>query len=468
MAYGLINLRRGKPQANHLWAWRAGLTPVLPCPDKEVFIGDTEIECLSKFLPILAEDAAHATLGASTAARWMACEGSVNLIESMPDYDPSKSGQNFAAREGTVAHRLAERSLEGGVDASMFVGITYDGILVTEEMAAHVQLYLDHVRKVMSIPGVIYWIERKFSLAKLNPARPMFGTADFAAYSPSTRTLYVDDLKYGKGIVEVKGNPQPKYYALGVFLDLDPVTYPVEQIIVTIVQPRKDHEDGVIRSDYLTMPELSEFATELLDAAAKTTNPDAALHAGDHCKWCPAKPVCPELRRQSQAIAETEFDTMPVARPPAPATLTTEQLARTMSLLPILDDWSASVKDHIYRELLAGREVPGFKLVERRAERKWGDEDKAEIAIQSHGVSTVDNVYEPQKLKSPAQIEKITGKKFFRENIAEHVVKKSSGLKLVPNDHPSPAVLLTDGTEFDLLPAVEPEINEGESKKDKE
>jgi hypothetical protein len=330
-------------------------------------------------------------------------------------------------------------------------------------MAAHVQLYLDHVRKVMSLPGALFWIERKFSLAALNPARPMFGTADFAAYVPSEKTLYVDDLKYGKGIVEVKGNPQPKYYALGVFLDLDPVQYPVEKIVVTIVQPRKDHEDGVIRSDTLTPFQLSEFATELLAAAEATTKPNAALHAGDHCKWCPAKPVCPELRAQSQAIAETEFDTMPVVMPPAPATLTTEQLARTMSLLPILDDWSASVKDHIYKELLAGREVPGFKLVERRAERKWNDEGAVEDLLTSEGVPVEE--YTDKKMKSPAQIEKAVGKKRFKAQFAQHVTKKSAGLKIVPVEHPSPAVSLTDGTEFDLLPAGEPDTNEGETKR---
>src|SRR6476469_3869726 len=167
-----------------------------PCHRKR-FIGDTEIEPLSTNLPILAEDAAHATLGASTAARWMACPGSINLIETLPDYDPEKSGSNIAAREGKCAHQVAERALQcDRCTAGDYIGQTYHDVEVTEEMAQHVQLYLDHVRKVQSIPGVLWWVEKKFSLAALNPppSRPMFGTSDFSAYDPASRTLYVDDL----------------------------------------------------------------------------------------------------------------------------------------------------------------------------------------------------------------------------------------------------------------------------------
>lgn len=414
---------------------------------------------MSKNLPVLAEDAAHATLGASTASRWMACEGSVNLIESLPGYDPERSGSNSAAREGKAAHWVAERCLLIGAEATAFVGTIHDEIEITEEMAGHVQLYLTHVRAVTQIPGVSYWIEKKFSLAALKPPaeRPMFGTSDFSAYDPATRTLYVDDLKYGQGVmVEIKDNEQTRYYALGVLLTLDPAKQPVEKVVMTIIQPRKDHPDGTIRSETITIDELWLFAGDLIAAAYATLSPDAKLHAGDHCKFCPAKARCPELHKLSQEIAATEFDE-PTPIVPPPALIPPEQFADMLSKLHILDDWSASMKEHAYQELLAGRPVPGFKLVERRAERKWNDVDAAEKTLGDKAAQ----LYDDPKLMSPAQIEKIVGKKFFRENMAQHVVKKSSGLKIVPEDHPSPPVLM-GGAEFDLLPAGEPTDNEGD------
>jgi hypothetical protein len=318
---------------------------------------------------------------------------------------------------------------------------------VDEEMAVHVQLYLDHVRKVMSIPGVKYWIEKKFSLASLNPPMPMFGTSDFSAYDPATRTLYVDDLKYGMGLVEIEGNPQTKYYALGAWLSL-PHEDVVEKIVMTIIQPRKDHPDGVVRSITIDAAELSEFAIELLDAARATLDPNAPLHAGDHCKFCPAKARCPELHRLSQEIAATEFDEVVAPVIPAPALIPPEQFADMLGKLHILDDWSAAMKEHAYNELLAGREVPGFKLVERRAERKWEDTALADGDVLSRLPEGKRDDAKEIRIKSPAQIEKLVGKKFFNENLAQHTKKVSSGLKLVPEDHPSPPVLM-GGAEFD-------------------
>lgn len=394
----------------------------------------------------------------------MACEGSVNLIESLPDYDPEKAGSNSAARQGKCAHQAAENALLQENDAAVHIGSVFHDVPVDEDMAAHVQLYLDHVRTVMNIPGVLYWIEKKFSLAPLNPPaeRPMFGTSDFSAYDPATRTLYVDDLKYGQGVtVEVKDNVQTRYYALGVLLTLDPVTQPVERVVMTIVQPRKDHPDGAIRSETISIDDLWLFSGELITSAYATMSPDAKLHAGDHCKFCPAKARCPELHKLSQEIAASEFDE-PTPIVPPPALIPREQFAEMLSKLHILDDWSNSMKEHAYNELLAGREVPGFKLVERRAERKW-----EVAAVEDGGVLSAlpkdkrDGAQEI-RVKSPAQIEKLVGKKFFKENLARHTKKVSSGVKLVPEDHPSPPVLM-GGAEFDLLPAGEPTDNEGTS-----
>lgn len=87
----------------------------------------------------------HARLSPSSAARWMSCPGSVELTKDMPDTSSS------FADEGTDAHELAAKCLETGKPASEFVGLTMGkGNLVTDEMAEHVQSYVDYVRCIQN------------------------------------------------------------------------------------------------------------------------------------------------------------------------------------------------------------------------------------------------------------------------------------------------------------------------------
>lgn len=53
-------------------------------------------------------------------------------------------------------------------------------------------------------------------------------------------------------------------------------------------------------------------------------------------------------------------------------------------------------------------------------------------------------IYETPALKSPAQIEKLVGKKGFKEIEADYVTKESSGFTLVPGDDPRPPVRILD------------------------
>ena len=74
------------------------------------------------------------------------------------------------------------------------------------------------------------------------------------------------------------------------------------------------------------------------------------------------------------------------------------------------------------------------------------DEHTAEIELQKLGVSESD-LYEPQSIKSPAQIDKVLGKS--KKKAEPLWVKKSSGNKLAPESHPGEAVkVMTAAEEF--------------------
>jgi hypothetical protein len=290
----------------------------------------------------------------------------------------------------------------------------------------------------------------------------MFGTADFVAYTPLTKTLHVVDLKYGQGVVvEVKGNPQLRYYALGASIahpELD-----IETVQITIVQPRVSHVDGPIRHEMIDYLDLIGWSSELFAAAQRTTEPDAPLNAGSHCRWCPARAQCPERQEHALAVAQQEFSVIEPARPftpPAPQLIPDEQFFTMLGQLDVLDDWMRAMRERANDMLNRGEEVPGFKLVARRATRQWVDPVTVAQDLLAAG-NTDDEIYEPRDLKSPAQIEKLIGKKKFKTELADAVFKKSSGLTMVPASDARPAVERTDGSEFGILPAATTTPTEG-------
>lgn len=226
----------------------------------------------------------HVDLGGSTAHRWMACPGSVRLSAGIP------KTSTWYADEGTTGHALMELCLQEECSPFSFVGFELAGREVTFEMADNLAAAVGYCSQLQLAD--YFWTEKKLSLEPLDPPTPMLGYADVVAYDSRTKTLHVVDLKYGKGVVDVKNNPQLRYYAVGAMVAPDMPESP-ETIVTTIIQPRTAHRDGKIRSDSFGIADLRLFADKLIDAATKTTKPDAPVVKGKHCRYCPAKPICP-------------------------------------------------------------------------------------------------------------------------------------------------------------------------------
>lgn len=397
----------------------------------------------------------HSELGASISHRWIECPGSVRLSRGQKQTD------NVHAQAGRAAHTVAEQCLTYGGDADRYLGDMVkvadgeDGpvlVEVTEEMVYAVQMFVDYCRLTLrSVQGERHWVEKQFNLSAFG-RDDMFGTTDFASYNPAPKQLEVVDLKYGQGVVvEAVGNPQLRYYALGAALELGKLVE-IETVKITIVQPRASHPDGFIRSETLSLMELLDFAGELMVAAEKTDAPDAPLVPGSHCRFCPALAVCPAQRKQAQALAQVAFADMPVSAPPEPSVLPDEVLGDLLSKTPILVDWVGALQKEAEHRLLAGRNIPGMKLVEKRPTRKWVDEEKIVAFLKGKGLFD-EEIYQ-QKLKSPAQIEKLVGKKELPTDLVE---KKSSGYKLAPSSDPSPAIAAGPQVAFAALPPADAE-----------
>lgn len=138
------------------------------------------------------------------------------------------------------------------------------------------------------------------------------------------------------------------------------------------------------------------------------------------------------------------FEAMPLDVPPAPDSLPPEIFADILSKLPILEDWAKSMRAHALRQLEAGERVPGFKLVQKRANRSWVSESQVAKWLTEEKGMAADEIYK-QDLKSPAQIEKLVGKKNLP---ADFTQKQSSGYSMVPEADKREAVALHPGEAF--------------------
>lgn len=377
---------------------------------------------------------AHARLSASSAYRWVACPGSVLLIESLPEAHQD-TGSSFA-QEGTAAHALLEACLLLGIDASDYLETLLEGIEVDEEMVSGVQVALDTVKAVLdAYPDAVLHTECRVSLRFLG--RPdMFGTADVVIWSPSARVITVIDFKYGKGVVvEAKDNLQLGMYGLGAAFDVSGED--VERVDTWIVQPRAWHADGPVRGDTMNHEALPVLGRKLLRAAEATEDPKAPLVAGEHCRFCPASPVCPAKAAHAQSVTMTAFDGE-VLDIPAPEKLDHETFLRALNAADQIEIWLKAVRAHAQRMLEVGEEIPGWKLVQRRAMRKWKDE----YLVREWAVLTDDDllgsVYE-SSLRSVAQVEKIA-KKAGVDLPTELYEKVSSGVTMAPEHDTRPAL----------------------------
>lgn len=419
---------------------------------------------------------AHSDFGGSVIGRVIACPASVALVSQCPERTSSY------ADEGTFAHALAEKHLRAGnFDASQSIGEEIKSKkldsrkLVTEEMAAAVQVYLDAIQEELGkTPDAILEIEQRFALpiASADDGE-VFGANDALVYHPSTGRMVVFDYKHGQGVsVSAEDNAQLKFYAAGAAL-----THPdwnIAELELVIVQPRardaEEQEIPGVKPWPMDTFELIEFVATVEEAvgAAKMWQQnekdgvalDSGLSAGDHCRWCNAAAICPV--KQGEVTAAIGVDFADVANLsaqalPKPAEMDAARIGQLLKGLDVLDAWAKQVRDFAFGLFQQGVPVPGFKLVDKVGRRKWID-NESEIAAYLEMVYGVENddVY-PRKLVTITEAERlvkaqITGKEeraaALQDMSLRFTLKDSSGQTIAPDSDRRDAVTKGPAADF--------------------
>ena len=399
---------------------------------------------------------AHSRFGASSAYRWMACPGSVRLSEG------AERIETEYAFEGTMLHEIAATILEAWRRGD---SLDEDAVAaqarLNREQRDVVATYTRAVRDeehLLSLSGdePQVLIEQRFSLPGLHPE--FFGTGDATIYTRSALRIF--DLKCGRGVaVETdKGgtlNSQLGYYALGALekigwnVSLNGIIPPrgmenMTDIEIVVVQPRL----GGVKRRKVAITELLDLAEDLVFAAKLADEPNAPLKAGDWCRFCPARAACPALRSRVLDEARMDFATGDIV---SPDQLEGAELARALKNADLMEMWVRAIREHARHQLSTGRAVPGFKLVERRGNRRWKDEGAVFQELQRSGLRSVE--YAETSLKSPAQVERALKSAGIDGAWMDELIERgSAGSALVPDSDTRPEVRVGAAADFTAQP----------------
>lgn len=387
----------------------------------------------------------HSTLvGGSTAARLIACPGSYKLSLQVPDDDRS----SIYASEGTALHSCMDYILENDIaDAQDVLGkvFTADGIdfemtqdLIDECIAPALEFF-DHLMDLAEAEGgAVFLVEREVHMPGIPGA---FGRCDVIARTDK-RTIILD-WKFGGGVyVSPKENAQGQFYgraAMHSFPDYfeDDPDWPVE---IMFCQPRLNDlpvGEWIKHARWsTTVKELEDFRMTLVRAVAEATGDDGRIEDGPHCRFARCRAICPRHLDSAAGMAnvaerltalkqQAEGDVLPLEYG--------EKLALGLQLKAMLEPMFAEITKQAHEHLEGGGDVPGYKLVAKRANRTWIDEAKAERALAARGLSVKQR--REVKLISPAKADKAlakVGEAFDEKTAARLIEAVSSGTTIAP------------------------------------
>ena len=356
-------------------------------------------------------------VGGSTAKRVINCPGSVALVQKMPPKPSSKY-----AEEGTLLHDTIAEHLATLQPLETFLGKKYQDQVLTQELIDEKLVpALALLDEIDPKQEMTYEVETRVGFGDLLPG--VFGSTDFVGRLGNKAVVL--DWKFGDGVVvTAEENEQLMFYAAAA-MRTDALKWAFEgatEIECVIVQP------PMIRRWTTTPERIAQFEHQLVRAVKAAEQPDAGLKAGEHCRWCAAKPVCPQMTGAVDRALQMQLKEIDAAT-----------LGRYLANADVLEGWITDLRALAFQMLEKNIPVPGYKLVQKQARRQWVDEAKAIAALHDMGVPRAE-LFSPEEIRSPTQIEKVLKKRKLA--LPDDLVKSvSSGTTLASEDDSRPAVL---------------------------
>lgn len=279
----------------------------------------------------------------SQADRWLTCGGSIALIRSMGEL-PDTS--NPASVQGVAAHALLEKALKKEQNPHNFGG-KFNGMSLDSETYKYVDNAWTYIRK---FKGKMRWAEQQVNISATGDV----GTLDAACFNKRKQRLHIFDYKNGRHPVDPKNNRQLMLYAIGVIEKLGLISG--QSVWLHIVQPRTNPAVGKMwKTDVQSLMVFSEHVRKevaRIKAGKAKLVPDPKA-----CFWCPAKAICPALKKVANDAAKTDWE---IGKPKA----------LDVDLTPV-ELWLDATRDAMVKGLLTGVSLTHYKLVTAHPRREW-------------------------------------------------------------------------------------------------
>lgn len=381
-----------------------------------------------------ASDPAHADASPSAASIWLVCPASVTQARGRVRHATEYT------REGTAAHTVAELAIHG-LKIPDEIEVEGEVVEVTDDMLEHVQVYVDHCDRIKA-NAFAFSTEVRVTLDWL--AENIFGTADaYALYVEDGKlVLEIVDLKFGRGYsVEAVQNPQLRIYGLGLLMAFDAEhkqnfvgDESIDRVKLTVIQPRISGEP-MIKSETLSPAELRFWGLEsLAPAVDRIADGDPTEIPGVHCRWCVRAGTCKSLAELALEEVRGAFTAVPtdIVRG-----MSNDDLSNALDKIELINAWVNLIRHEASSRVDVGQVIPHYKLVPKRAMRKWIDEDAALVALTDAGVP----IREIVKAVSPAAAERALKAHRKGFDVLNGLYdKQSSGTTLVRAEDPREAL----------------------------
>ncbi len=421
----------------------------------------------------------HAKLSPSGADRWEICTASPAMEQDYPDETSE------AAAHGTAAHLLGAAVLRGVVAGLKTAAKDYEGciiwvpdsqdedegeserfidedagenapmtgfsFMVDKEMISAIDEYVDQIL-IQGYDDI--YVEVAVPIGHLTGEKDATGTADCVGikYDGDHNRIGVHDLKFGKspkGIVYATENRQMSHYMLGA-LDEFSWLADFDEFDMHIHQPRLNHHDHWECSEGWLKGRL-----DIIKVAA------LAIHAGrvtfrpgeKQCFFCRHRANCEDY---AAFVNKTVMDDFPVVETKGPrGGIKAEapqgaHLNEAYAKVGMVERWCTAIRAASARELEHNREnMPDWKFVAGKNARSFTDLPAVEDWMKRSKFKADD--YAPRKFMSAAQLEKLTGKDYYKANIAEYVEWKKGNPQIKPISDPKPELDLAGDMGFENL-----------------
>ena len=335
----------------------------------------------------------HALLSASSASRWLKCTAAPRFEEGLPE------NTSEYAEEGRLAHAIGE---------------------------------LKVLKKCTPMSTRTY--NTRLNKLKKNPL-----------YDPEmdkTTDLYLEHIT--EQVMDYDSAPTVAVEVRVDFSDYVPEGFGTCDCCMTIDQPRLDS----YTTDEITVEELRAWGESIKPIAQRAFSGLGEFVPGDHCRFCRGKAQCRARAKVNTALEDFK-DCVPAGSIPADAMVPQEH-SHTGAITgeevhPLLSDeeigdllergaqlvqWYKDLEAYATEALLAGKEIPGWKLVAGRSNRTFTDQDAAIQAVIAAGYDEA-LVYD-RKPKTLSELEKLMGKAEFAEKIGGFVTKPLGKPTLAP------------------------------------